>query len=422
MKKVQFKKRKIDKKYLVILAVFVGAAVLLGVSIGISLGASGGTLPAWITAVAVILLVALPLLLLALLFAVLGDKKAAQQGSENGAKQEKEPAQPESAPAPAKRGGQRTRFDGLTRIDGRREMFAGECFEDAVSLPDLCREFRNFAAGRLGVSHIMILQGMSGTGKTSLAYAFGEYLGNPSTVIPVQPMWKERTDLIGYYNEFTKRFNETDLLKKMYEANYSGKIYITVLDEMNIARVEYYFAEFLSLLELPEADKRNLAVVSDEWLSDPKRLDDGPIRLPGNMWFIGYAGGAVPRGERESPRAERTAVCRARGGRKAGIRAYRAQSPPAEAVRRIPDGKMQDYLRQQNYEADIRICRRLRRVRRRGAGRARRYFGEKGDAEAEHAKPRIHQKHRRWFLQIPRRFVRRGEYAPLQGVHAPSGK
>lgn len=305
MKKVQFKKRKIDKKYLVILAVFVGAAVLLGVSIGISLGASGGTLPAWITAVAVILLVALPLLLLALLFAVLGDKKAAQQGSENGAKQEKEPAQPESAPAPAKRGEQRTRFDGLTRIDGRRDMFAGECFEDAVSLPDLCREFRNFAAGRLGlyyeeadirrfiaglaVSHIMILQGMSGTGKTSLAYAFGEYLGNPSTVIPVQPMWKERTDLIGYYNEFTKRFNETDLLKKMYEANYSGKIYITVLDEMNIARVEYYFAEFLSLLELPEADKRNLAVVSDEWLSDPKRFDDGHIRLPVNMWFIGTA-------------------------------------------------------------------------------------------------------------------------------------
>ena len=51
------------------------------------------------------------------------------------------------------------------------------------------------------------------------------------------------------YNEFTKRFNETDLLKKMYEANYSKDIYITVLDEMNIARVEYYFAEFLSLLE-----------------------------------------------------------------------------------------------------------------------------------------------------------------------------
>lgn len=141
----------------------------------------------------------------------------------------------------------------------------------------------------MAVSHIIILQGMSGTGKTSLAYAFGEYLGNPSTIIPVQPMWKERTDLIGYYNEFTKRFNETDLLKKMYEANYGKGLYITVLDEMNIARVEYYFAEFLSLLEIPDPQKRLLTVVSDEWSDDPKKLVNGHVLLPENMWFIGTA-------------------------------------------------------------------------------------------------------------------------------------
>ena len=176
---------------------------------------------------------------------------------------------------------------------------------DKLILRTVCERFRNFAAGQLKLyyseadirrfiaglltSHIMILQGMSGTGKTSLAYAFGEFLDNPSTVVPVQPMWKERTDLIGYYNEFTKRFNETDLLKKMYEANYSKDIYITVLDEMNIARVEYYFAEFLSLLELPNAEERELTVVSDEWGNDPKQLRGGHILLPQNMWFIGTA-------------------------------------------------------------------------------------------------------------------------------------
>ena len=306
MKKVQLK---IDKKYLVILAVFVVAAVLLGVSLGIYLGTEGGadSLPAWITVIVIILLVALPLLLLALLFAVLGDKGAARYGAVRPEEQADTAEQTaEQAVAPSvKKGESKIRFDGLTRIDGRRAALADEAFEDGVTLPALCEEFRNFAAGRLrlyyeeadirrfiaglAVSHIMILQGMSGTGKTSLAYAFGEYLGNPSTVIPVQPMWKERTDLIGYYNEFTKRFNETDLLKKMYEANYSGKIYVTVLDEMNIARVEYYFAEFLSLLELPEADKRNLSVVSDEWKNDPLQLDGGHIRLPANMWFIGTA-------------------------------------------------------------------------------------------------------------------------------------
>ncbi|MDE5722382.1 MAG: AAA family ATPase [Clostridia bacterium] len=197
------------------------------------------------------------------------------------------------------------RFDGLTRIDKNKEEYTREEYREEISLEELCNEFRNYSANRLklyydiadirrfiaglAVSKIMILQGMSGTGKTSLAYAFGEFLDNTSTVIPVQPMWKERTDLIGYFNEFTKRFNETDLLKKMYEANYSKDMYVTVLDEMNIARVEYYFAEFLSLLELPDGEKRNLTVVSDEWAEDPEQLKDGHIKLPENMWFIGTA-------------------------------------------------------------------------------------------------------------------------------------
>jgi 5-methylcytosine-specific restriction endonuclease McrBC GTP-binding regulatory subunit McrB len=150
------------------------------------------------------------------------------------------------------------------------------------------KDIRRFIGG-LTVSHIMILQGMSGTGKTSLAYAFGEYLGNSSTVVPIQPMWKERTDLIGYYNEFTKKFNETTLLQKLYQASHGEEMYITILDEMNIARVEYYFAEFLSLLEIPDHNKRYLDVISDVWETDPELLTDGKMILPNNMWFIGTA-------------------------------------------------------------------------------------------------------------------------------------
>ena len=151
------------------------------------------------------------------------------------------------------------------------------------------QDIRRFIGG-LSVTKLIILQGMSGTGKTSLAYAFGEFLDNTTSIIPVQPMWKERTDLVGYYNEFTKKFNETSLLYKMYEANYNDEIYITVLDEMNIARIEYYFAEFLSLLEIPNLDGRNLDVVPSVWLNDPKKLSDkGQIKLPKNMWFIGTA-------------------------------------------------------------------------------------------------------------------------------------
>ena len=94
---------------------------------------------------------------------------------------------------------------------------------------------------------------------------------------------------MGYYNEFTKRFNETALLQKMYEAIDRPEIYITVLDELNIARVEYYFAEFLSLLEIPDPESRYLDVVTDVWKNDPKKLKQGRIKLPENMWFIGTA-------------------------------------------------------------------------------------------------------------------------------------
>ena len=198
-----------------------------------------------------------------------------------------------------------SRFYMLTEIDKAMESYIAPRYNDEVTLKTFCEEFRNYACrelrlyyeiedirrfiGALSVTKLLVLQGMSGTGKTSLAYAFGEFLDNKTVVVPIQPMWKERTDLIGYYNEFTKKFNETTLLYKMYEANCNEEIYITVLDEMNIARVEYYFAEFLSLLEIPNPEGRNLDVVADKWDNDPKLLNKGKLRLPTNMWFIGTA-------------------------------------------------------------------------------------------------------------------------------------
>ena len=199
-----------------------------------------------------------------------------------------------------------SRFYMLTEIDKAYEHYERPAYDDGIGLRELCEVFRNYAAGKLklyydiedirrfigalAVTKLIILQGMSGTGKTSLAYAFGEFLDNKTVVVPIQPMWKERTDLVGYYNEFTRRFNETTLLYKMYEANCNDEIYVTVLDEMNIARVEYYFAEFLSLLEIPNPDGRNLDVVADRWEDDPKLLQhNGKLRLPTNMWFVGTA-------------------------------------------------------------------------------------------------------------------------------------
>lgn len=198
-----------------------------------------------------------------------------------------------------------SRFGTLNSYDHKSSVRKADQAALTLTLGDFCDNFRMFAAQKfrlyydisvirqfvagLAVSHLMILQGMSGTGKTSIAYAFGEFLGNSSEIVPVQPVWKERTDLLGYYNEFTKKYNETPFLQKMYQANASDKLYVVVLDELNIARVEYYFAEFLSLLEIPDPNSRYLEVVPDRWPTDPAGLQNGRIRLPDNMWFIGTA-------------------------------------------------------------------------------------------------------------------------------------
>src|SRR5574344_251280 len=198
------------------------------------------------------------------------------------------------------------RFFELSTLDDKLKEYQKIEEPKTYTLQEICDKFRDFASNDsgglyytikdirafiagLGVSHIAIFQGMSGTGKTSLAGSFGRFISNPSTIIPIQPMWKERSDLLGYFNEFTKKFNETTLLEVLYEANYSNKIYIVVLDEMNIARIEYYFAEFLSLLELPKQEDRHIEVVNDHWADDPKLLKEGKLLLPPNVWFIGTA-------------------------------------------------------------------------------------------------------------------------------------
>jgi hypothetical protein len=177
--------------------------------------------------------------------------------------------------------------------------------EDMINLRELVTRFINFSASQLGLfydrkiisaffagfasSKTMILEGISGTGKTSLPYAMGKFFGNDSKIIAVQPSWRDRAEMIGYLNEFTKKFNETEFLEAIYETTYRDDICIIVLDEMNLARVEYYFAELLSLLEMPDADQWFIDIVPSTQPSDPKNFKKGKILLPQNVWFVGTA-------------------------------------------------------------------------------------------------------------------------------------
>ena len=195
------------------------------------------------------------------------------------------------------------RFAKLHSLDEEYASYQIKNYNDTFTLAELVELFRNFAASKLKLYYksemirifiaalastkLIILQGISGTGKTSLAYAWGKFLKHDSCVASVQPSWRDRTELFGYFNEFTKKFNETEVLKTIYEAGYTDDVFTVILDEMNIARVEYYFAEMLSILEMPNQDEWLVELVSSSWPNDPKKLVDGKLKISPNVWYIG---------------------------------------------------------------------------------------------------------------------------------------
>lgn len=174
-----------------------------------------------------------------------------------------------------------------------------------ISLDQLSRRFQKFAASQLGLYYdlaqirtmfaalgttkFIILEGISGTGKTSLPYALGKFFKRDVTVCSVQPSWRERTEMMGYFNEFTKKFNETPFLAAIYEAAYRKDVNIVILDEMNLARIEYYFADFLSIMEMPVVDEWKVEVTRTPNEMNPSKLENGKLLITQNIWFIGTA-------------------------------------------------------------------------------------------------------------------------------------
>lgn len=198
-------------------------------------------------------------------------------------------------------------FPGLCTVDFLMENSQPDEFDDQlVNLNDLCINFRNYLAKEEGLyfdietirafvsglsaSHLIILEGLSGTGKSSLARYFSEYISEKSFFEPVQATWRDRTSILGYFNDFSKTYNETEFLKRLYEATFKpNHINIMVLDELNISRIEYYFADFLSILEYP-SDEWKLKIMQLPYdFEAPMHLENGILEIAPTTWFIGTA-------------------------------------------------------------------------------------------------------------------------------------
>lgn len=198
-------------------------------------------------------------------------------------------------------------FPALSKMDVQYEGYAIEEIEtDDLTLEELCVKFRNYLAKEeklyydietiryyisgFGATHFMILEGLSGTGKSSLPRYFAKFAGCNLLFLPVQATWRDKTNLIGYFNDFAKNYSETEFLVGLYHGNYNpDMIHLYVLDEMNISRVEYYFADFLSVLEYPTSEWKLQIMQLPYDFIPPAKLLDGVIQIPENSYFVGTA-------------------------------------------------------------------------------------------------------------------------------------
>lgn len=159
------------------------------------------------------------------------------------------------------------------------------------------REVRRFHAALnfLEHKHFVILSGLSGTGKTQLALKYARAVHGLTSdtaedpllfVCPVRPEWTDPTGLTGYHDVLTNRYVVPTFLEAVLvaTAHRESPVFV-ILDEMNLARVEYYFSDMLSAIETGS----NLQLHSN---SVPLEGTTGSsvraeIPLPSNLYIIG---------------------------------------------------------------------------------------------------------------------------------------
>lgn len=198
-------------------------------------------------------------------------------------------------------------FPTLSTVDVKYDGYSIDQIEtDDLTLEELCEKFRNYLAKDEGLyfeldiirifisgfaaSHFMILEGLSGTGKSSLPRYFAKFSHSNVLFVPVQATWRDKTNILGYFNDFSKIYSETDFLVRLYESNYNpDRLHFFVLDEMNISRVEYYFADFLSTLEFPEEEWKLRVMQLPYNFIPPAKLENGNISILNNAYFVGTA-------------------------------------------------------------------------------------------------------------------------------------
>ncbi|WP_309245292.1 McrB family protein [Clostridium estertheticum] len=143
----------------------------------------------------------------------------------------------------------------------------------------------------------VILSGISGTGKSKIVELFAQAVGanrdnQRFKLVPVRPVWSDATDLLGYRN-IENKFVPGIIIDVAYEAMKNiDKSYFLCLDEMNLARVEYYFSDILSTMEtrnIKDDEIITQSLLSRAQFGKDERAYDkyGDAYIPQNLYIIG---------------------------------------------------------------------------------------------------------------------------------------
>lgn len=156
-------------------------------------------------------------------------------------------------------------------------------------------QIANFYLAALA-SPIVIMAGVSGSGKSRLPRTFAEHIGAQFTSIPVKPQWDDNSDLFGYTSALQAgTFVPGPFTNAVVRAQSDSKPNFVLLDEMNLAPVEHYFSDFLSVVETRRREHGN--VTTDVLPLDLPPISDGSdkysklrnLSLPANVKIVGTA-------------------------------------------------------------------------------------------------------------------------------------
>lgn len=133
----------------------------------------------------------------------------------------------------------------------------------------------------------VILSGISGTGKSKIISIFAEIINGDShpnanyfELVPVKPNWTDSRGIFGFYNLITDTYEITPTLKLFLHALKNPDMpHFLVLDEMNLAKIEYYFSDFLSLIESRRYHKENTASELTEKLDQLMRMQSSEAAI-----------------------------------------------------------------------------------------------------------------------------------------------